>query len=249
LYAKNITFTKITNTGAGATKKSAKTTVHVDGSSLNATESGGTCQNLNGSIILVFHSIFEEGKDTSGVPALNVFNLTWNITYLPNFQWWEVSNLELHASGPMIAYDGHPQTELDVNWEKAVIKSLAIGAGGVPNGQGKVGDSGYACSKPNRLYYSSDNTKTGVFVLEFRNLHIQPFRYDEPEISGLKPSHFTDNIEDCVPFFSAGVWMFLMSAILFVSIIISGLVMLGNLNTVNRFDDPKSKPLVIAQKD
>ncbi len=50
---------------------------------------------------------------------------------------------------------------------------------------------------------------------------------------------------DCVGFFSVGIWSGLI-AIMFLTIIMAfGIVMLANINTMDRFDDPKGKTITV----
>lgn len=56
-------------------------------------------------------------------------------------------------------------------------------------------------------------------------------------------------MDDCVAFFSAGIWMTLLTLLIVVGVILSGVVMLSNMSTVNRFDDPREKQLVITAKE
>ena len=50
----------------------------------------------------------------------------------------------------------------------------------------------------------------------------------------------------CQGFFTSGIWMAIMTSLLLVLILAMGISVLCNINTMDRFDDPKGKPLNIA---
>jgi len=233
LYVKDIIFTKV------PVDKTAKPVVaHVGGEYLiNFNDSGimdPQCGNNteNGIIELVY----EDVEYLDGTAALSNFSLTWEIIYEKKFRWWRVSSLSLTAKGPMT-----DDAEVSGNWTGVLMKSMEIGASE---------KFSYACSKPSKLYFTSKNAPGPIYSLQFKDLHIQPFLTKAPKrIKANAFSGFTDNVDDCVPFFSAEVWMFLLTLLIFVGVILSGVVMLANMSTVNRFDDPKSKQMTIVEKN
>ncbi len=50
----------------------------------------------------------------------------------------------------------------------------------------------------------------------------------------------------CQGFFTSGIWMAILSSLLLLFITMVGITLLTNINTMDRFDDPKGKPLNIA---
>ena len=52
---------------------------------------------------------------------------------------------------------------------------------------------------------------------------------------------------DCVGFFSIGVWASLLVTLLAVIVLTIGLFVLSDIKTMDRFDDPKGKSIMIAQ--
>jgi len=186
----------------------------------------------SGSIDLVYHDV--KDKFGSETIVLENFNLTFEIKYNKIFRWWNVSSLTLNAVG-----DFTDKTEITATWAGVLMKSMDIGASE---------KFCYACSKPSKLFYKPEGG-TVTYALQFEDLQIQPFRSPKAPLRREAKDGFTDNINDCVGFFSAEVWMFLTTLLIFVSVILSGVVMLGNMTTVNRFDDPKAKMLVITAKD
>jgi len=230
LYAKNIKFFKL----EGEDKSQKKTIIYVEGKHLNvlSNSTDPPCGNRNkteteGRIELEYQNI----TDDQGNPALDTFILTWTIQYLKRFGWWEVTELNMTAMGPVTNNE-----EIRANFTGAVMKSMAIGA---------ASNFSYACSKPNKLYFNIGGKDKPTYGLQFEYLSIQPFAY----IGKNKNFTFTENVDDCVAFFSAEVWMYLTTLLIFVSVILFGVIMLANMTTVNRFDDPKAKALVISAKD
>lgn len=64
-----------------------------------------------------------------------------------------------------------------------------------------------------------------------------------------KSVHFTRLTNDCVGTFSAASWMGILIALLLASVLVFGFLMLNSVQTIDRFDDPKQKQLVINSKD
>jgi V-type H+-transporting ATPase S1 subunit len=52
----------------------------------------------------------------------------------------------------------------------------------------------------------------------------------------------------CQGFFTAGIWMAISSSMILGLILLFGVSFLLNIKTMDRFDDPKGKPLHIAQE-
>ena len=50
----------------------------------------------------------------------------------------------------------------------------------------------------------------------------------------------------CQGFFSAGIWMAITASLLLTLILACGVSFLFSVKTMDRFDDPKGKPLTIA---
>ncbi|XP_003375795.1 vacuolar ATP synthase subunit S1 [Trichinella spiralis] len=120
----------------------------------------------------------------------------------------------------------------------------------------------YACRKPRALMIPTSREAkfqygiaflklqvSTIFMLCFELLsmfeldcQVQPFR-------AARTNGFTDNIDDCTPFFTAEVWMSLISVFVIFAITIFGVSMISSLKTMDRFDDPKGKSLVINFKE
>jgi V-type H+-transporting ATPase S1 subunit len=219
---------KLSKSGAKGTKA---TMVYIDGVNLvNDTSTPDLpCGNYSGTILLTYSNIPYLNDNTK--LALESFSLEFDIIYQPQYKWWKMGGITMDAAGDLIG-----DQPIKVNWTGAVLDSLDIGASYYFN---------YACSKPNALMYSEDRENQPIYTLQFLNFQLQPFKYSSKN----KKDEFTDNVDDCVAFFSAGVWMALLTLLLFILIILSGVIMLSNMTTVNRFEDPRAKQLVIIPKD
>jgi len=234
IYLTSIKFLRIEGQGKGQTIKP----VVVYGSNLfNYTDvkADQYCgidpkKDETGHIFLEYHDVKE--KIDSKIIVLNNFTLNFEIKYNKIFRWWNVSSLTLTAVGEFT-----DKKEITASWAGALMKSMDIGASE---------KFCYACSKPSKLFYKPEGG-TITYALQFEDLQIQPFKTPKAPLRRKPKDGFTDNINDCVGFFSAEVWMFLTTLFIFVSVILSGVVMLGNMTTVNRFDDPKAKMLVISE--
>jgi hypothetical protein len=78
-------------------------------------------------------------------------------------------------------------------------------------------------------------TGSGVTVT-FDKLQVQPFL--------LRKGKFA-KATDCMGFFTIGVWSSLFVSLVLLAILTFGIVMLADISTMDRFDDPKSKGLQI----
>ncbi|KAM4020850.1 V-type proton ATPase subunit S1 [Anomaloglossus baeobatrachus] len=76
--------------------------------------------------------------------------------------------------------------------------------------------------------------------LSIKDFQIQPFN-----VTGMKFSYASD----CSGFFSPGIWMGLITTLLFVFILTYGLHMVMSLKTMDRFDDPKGPSISVPQNE
>lgn len=67
--------------------------------------------------------------------------------------------------------------------------------------------------------------------------------------SGKLSFGFSRNVNDCVGTFSPGSWMGIIVSIVLASVLIFGYLMLNSVQTMDRFDDPKQKQLIINAKE
>jgi len=101
-----------------------------------------------------------------------------------------------------------------------------------PNGQS------FSCSRFGKMY-PDFNVKSGNWtpVIEISGLQIQAFNVTEGK--------FGDNWE-CVGFFTIGIWSGIFITAILISIITWGLCMIMDVKTMDRFDDPKGKPIAFG---
>lgn len=78
--------------------------------------------------------------------------------------------------------------------------------------------------------------------LFFFAIQIQGFGLDK------NPGNFS-YASDCAGFFSPGIWMGLLTTLLLLLIFVYGLHMIMNLNTMDRFDDPKGPTISVPQSE
>ncbi|KAI6175437.1 hypothetical protein M3Y97_00688900 [Aphelenchoides bicaudatus] len=105
----------------------------------------------------------------------------------------------------------------------------------------------YACGTTKAARFATDEGKNeyklGVF---FNNLQVQPFGY---YVDDKKQVHFSRNTTDCVGTFTHGSFMGIIVALVLATVLLFGFLMLNSVQTVDRFDDPKQKQLVINAKE
>lgn len=82
------------------------------------------------------------------------------------------------------------------------------------------------------------NTRIAIFI---QNFQFQPFGVS---MNGTDFSY--GKLNYCQGFFSNGIWMALTSSLVMLMILFGGIYALAGITTMDRFDDPKGKPLNIA---
>ncbi|KRZ12243.1 RNA-binding protein squid [Trichinella zimbabwensis] len=183
--------------------------------------STGKCNNYAGSMDLKWSPFV-----TSDQKSFSDFTLSFHFDQSPG--WWFLNNITLTASGSAIG-----EKSLQYVFNESAVHSLRLnGANGFA----------YACRKPRALMIPTSREAKFQYGIAFLKLQVQPFR--APRTNG-----FTDNIDDCTPFFTAEVWMSLISVFVIFSITVFGVSMISSLKTMDRFDDPKGKSLVINFKE
>ncbi|KAM9350384.1 V-type proton ATPase subunit S1b [Symphorus nematophorus] len=89
---------------------------------------------------------------------------------------------------------------------------------------------------PNNTHDNTTNWK-----LHFVDFQIQGF--------GLSNGTAFSYANDCAGFFTAGIWMGLLTSLLMLFIFVYGLHMIMQLNTMDRFDDPKGPSISVPQSE
>ena len=71
------------------------------------------------------------------------------------------------------------------------------------------------------------------------------------QIQGFGLNNGTDfsYASDCAGFFTPGIWMGLLTGLLMLYIFVYGLHMIMQLNTMDRFDDPKGPSISVPQSE
>lgn len=85
---------------------------------------------------------------------------------------------------------------------------------------------------------SSKDTSKDFAIVQIKRLQLQPFKAKNTK------EHFTYSY-DCATWFTLGTWMGLLALLLFISIVSFGVYMLSTIETMDRFENPKAKPLSI----
>nr|XP_040049194.1 ATPase H+ transporting accessory protein 1a [Gasterosteus aculeatus aculeatus] len=91
-----------------------------------------------------------------------------------------------------------------------------------------------------QLVPRSLNDPANQWRVSFQDFQIQGFN-----VSGSEFSYASD----CAGFFSAGIWMGLMTSLLLVLVLTYGLHMIMQLHTMDRFDDPKGPAISVPQTE
>jgi len=85
---------------------------------------------------------------------------------------------------------------------------------------------------------------SGSQYIDFENVQMQPKFHPDEDVS-----KFSDAVNDCVGFFSPGIWGALFVVFILVSILTIGLTMIMDIKTMDRFDDPKGKTITINAQE
>jgi len=98
----------------------------------------------------------------------------------------------------------------------------------------------FACTRAHIRLVKVNETKSKI-ELAIDNLQLQPFNM---KVNG--SAYTFGKVNYCSSFFSSGIWMATMTFLVMLAILATGVFALTSINTMNRFDDPKGKPLTIA---
>jgi len=117
---------------------------------------------------------------------------------------------------------------------------------------GRIPSSSYACSSTPAIIFELDKEygKGMAIGVAFNNLQIQPYGiYRAPNKDGKTVVRFGNNVEDCVGLFSVGSWMGIVVFLLLLAVLSFAYLMLNSVQTMDRFDDPKQKQILISSKE
>jgi len=107
-------------------------------------------------------------------------------------------------------------------------------------------DYSYACASTPISTWEVDKDKRIAVGVVFGNIQFQPFGvlFGKDE-QGTSTVAFTSRVNDCVGNFSIGSWMGIVVALILGMVLIAGFLMLNSVQTMDRFDDPRQKQIVI----
>ncbi|RUS87975.1 hypothetical protein EGW08_004253 [Elysia chlorotica] len=105
------------------------------------------------------------------------------------------------------------------------------------------------------ILYSYHCSSMKMYVDYIRNKGLVNYAGSYVVLNGLQMQPFNVqkgaffNAQDCVGFFTRGIWMGIFSSLILLAILFFGVMMVLNLSTPDRFDDPKGKTITIAQAE
>ncbi|KAI1726281.1 vacuolar ATP synthase subunit s1 (ATP6S1) domain-containing protein [Ditylenchus destructor] len=146
---------------------------------------------------------------------------------------------------------------LIVRGDKFQGKKLSVGIGQLNDNRSQFSmeisgskDYNFACSDTKRAIWNNISDKKYSLGISFHNIQFQPF--------GIWTSNTTANgtivrfgpkVNDCVGVFSAGSLMGILVSVIFIAVLSFGFLMLNSIQTLDRFDDPKQKQLIVNTSD
>ncbi|VVD01163.1 unnamed protein product [Leptidea sinapis] len=100
--------------------------------------------------------------------------------------------------------------------------------------------SGFSYRCGQNATFTSNNSTT-QYTLTFQDLKVQPYFKDT---NSTEPPKFGDSY-NCVGFFSVPIWSCLFVTFILLAITFYGIMMMMDIRTMDRFDDPKGKTITI----
>ncbi|XP_043830207.1 V-type proton ATPase subunit S1 [Dromiciops gliroides] len=177
---------------------------------------------------------------TFGVPTLNLTGSSWNNSFAQLVLTYENLFGSLLTIKFILSSQFYPvsarswftmdRLEIHSNGSRVVFNSSHVTAPSIYS---------FHCQS-----VSSERSNEGVILssgsspwhVNFQNFQIQAFNLSNGNFS---------YASDCASFFSAGIWMGLVSSLIMLFIFIYGLHMILNLKTMDRFDDHKGSTLSV----
>ncbi|TKR93032.1 hypothetical protein L596_007565 [Steinernema carpocapsae] len=105
----------------------------------------------------------------------------------------------------------------------------------------------FGCSDTQAVFFPVQGKKNYQLGLAFHNLQVQLYGLHREEEKNLLK--FSRDVNDCVGTFSTGSGMGIFVAVILASIFFFAFAMLNSVQTMDRFDDPKQKQIVINVKE
>jgi V-type H+-transporting ATPase S1 subunit len=95
----------------------------------------------------------------------------------------------------------------------------------------------YSCSQVDQVKPRNTTAEGSKVFLMFQHFQIQAY--------GVTEDHF-GHYNDCQGFFSIGIWMAIICIAVLIAIVLFGIIMLSSITTMDRYDDPKGKTIMVA---
>ncbi|KAK0397874.1 hypothetical protein QR680_002315 [Steinernema hermaphroditum] len=164
-----------------------------------------------------------------------IFDLVFNMS-IPKY--WELSKVtlkELHLTRSGDYLDGNIDFTTSVDGDPKFMKVNSV-----------LG-YGYGCSDTQGVFFTAPNNKDYSVGIALHNFQVELFGlYRNAEKDIIK---FSRDVNDCVPTFSVGSSMGIVVAVVLASILMFGFLMLNSVQTMDRFDDPKQKQILINVRE
>ncbi|XP_045164374.2 V-type proton ATPase subunit S1-like [Mercenaria mercenaria] len=93
-----------------------------------------------------------------------------------------------------------------------------------------------------RDYTRKDFNGTSSVSVVLNGFQIEAFN----PYNNTSDQQFTNDVWDCVEFFTIPIWMGIITTLLLLTILFYGITMISNITTMDRFDDPKGKTITVT---
>ncbi|KAK6751952.1 hypothetical protein RB195_003396 [Necator americanus] len=166
--------------------------------------------------------------------------IMFTLTFIGAGGYWGLADVTANE----VAVEGISPTFLS---GAAKAQSTPISQRSVNNvGFNSVTGHALGCSDSQAAFFKTD--QDGVLIgISLYNTEVQTYGVF-PDMK-TKQMYFTRQVEDCVGTFSVGSWMAIVSILILVGGFIFGFLMLNSVQTMDRFDDPKHKQIVINVRE
>uniref|UniRef100_A0A0N4ZCC2 Ac45-VOA1_TM domain-containing protein n=1 Tax=Parastrongyloides trichosuri TaxID=131310 RepID=A0A0N4ZCC2_PARTI len=195
---------------------------------------GGTTADSTFTVTITTKGKQNDDKEELSIPAQDIqFFIKVSLV---DFYTWEVSEFTIKSAKVTVNGADH---------------SVSNGTNAAQNGIKffdaiMYSDYGYACSQTPAVFAPADgNNQVGMTLNGFQIQMIPAVANADGSIK----YGFVHNMNDCVPTFSIGSWMSIISALILAGVLLFGFLMLNSVQTMDRFDDPKAKQIVINFKE
>jgi hypothetical protein len=208
------------------------------------------CKNYMGSITLKY-SDFKTPTVAAGKTTMNITSMELELKFDVT-----VSGAYWFVGGPSSGQTHSAvQSELNVTADLVLAgKEARLDGAPAASSTRMLAAKGFsfACKEPGEFRTAAfgvgpDPSKGSYHLgIRFNKLQLQPHSISNATIP--TPSDFLQP-DDCVGFFSPGIWMGIFSMFTLLLIVAFGIGMISNLKTMDRFDDPRQKPLIINVRE